>query len=433
MVLTTTFPLINGDFKITNMKILFIVTTFPVLSQTFVLNQITGLVDQGCEVDILAMIKGREAKIQSDIIKYNLLDSTYYFDDILRQVPIKKILRLREFIILFKNNFLKRPKALLKSLNAFRLGVEAVTLKTFYTTVSFIDKGPYDIVHCHFGPNGRRGIYLREIGAIDGKIITAFHGYDLTSHIRQKKEHIYSKVFSKSDLIMPISHIWRNKLIKMGCNKNKIIVHRMGIDTEKLNPKINNRKGKKHFKVLSVGRFVEKKGFTFSIKAVARAVVEFKNISYEIIGNGELRQEYTKLIKQLKANDYINILGWRNTEEVIDIMKDADILLAPSITSQTGDQEGIPVVIMEAMALGLAVISTKHSGIPELVKNGKSGFLVNEKDTEELKNKLIFFAENPEKIDEMGKVGRRIVCEEFDIHKLNYDLYKTYKLILSGK
>ena len=412
------------------MKILFMVTTFPALSQTFVLNQITGLIDQGCQVDILAMVKGRESKLHPEILHYRLLENTFYYDQSLRPIPATKITRLKEFVILFFHHFLKKPTALLKSLNVFKLGMKAVTLNAFYTMISFIDKGPYDIVHCHFGPNGARGVYLREIGAVDGKIVTTFHGYDLTSYVRQSRKDVYRNVFKYGDLMMPISYKWRDKLIQMGCDKKKIVVHRMGIDTEKIKPNRIDRQDNRHLKVLSVGRFVEKKGFYFSIKAVAEAVAESEEILYDIIGDGELRQDHEKLIKDLGADDYIKIHGWKDSEEVIEYMKGADVLMAPSLTSQQGDQEGIPVVIMEAMACGLAVISTKHSGIPELVKDGKSGLLVGEGDIEALKNSLIYFAQHHEKIDAMGREGRNIAENEYDIRKLNFELYHSYKRLL---
>ena len=415
------------------MKILFMVTTFPALSQTFVLNQITGLIDQGCKVDILAMIKGQESKSHPEIVKYRLLENTFYYDQTLKPIPAGKILRFKKFVALFFNNFRKRPAAVLRSLNVFKLGMSAITLKAFYTTISFITKGPYDIVHCHFGPNGLRGVHLRELGALDGKVVTTFHGYDLTSQVQKSGDRLYERVFKCGDLMMPISYKWRDTLIQMGCDKNKIVVHRMGIDAEKLKPNHLDRKGKKYLRVVSVGRFVEKKGFYFSIKAVAGAVAESEKILYDIIGDGELRQDYEKLIQNLDADDYVKIHGWKDSEEVIEYMKDADVLMAPSITSKQGDQEGIPVVIMEAMACGLAVISTKHSGIPELVKNGKSGFLVDEGDIEGLKDCLIYFSQHYEKIDEMGRAGRKIVKDDYDITKLNSELYKTYKWLLRGK
>ena len=194
------------------MKILFIVTTFPALSQTFITNQITGLIDRGCEVDILANIRGNQTKIHSDDYKYKLLDNTYYYSEIVKKIPKNIPQRLKDSSFLIKKYFLKRPKSVLKSLNVFKHGKGAITLKEFYRSISFIDKGPYDIVHCHFGPNGILAAYLRDIGAIEGKIIIAFHGYDLSSYIQQKGNNAYDGLFKKGDLFMPVSFLWEKKL-----------------------------------------------------------------------------------------------------------------------------------------------------------------------------------------------------------------------------
>lgn len=88
--------------------------------------------------------------------------------------------------------------------------------------------------------------------------------------------------------------------------------------------------------------------------------------------------------------DKVKLLGWKQQEEIVTLLNDADILIAPSITGNDGDQEGIPVVLMEALAQGIPVLSTQHSGIPEVVQDGKSGFLVPERDVDALAEKLVF-------------------------------------------
>ena len=204
----------------------------------------------------------------------------------------------------------------------------------------------------------------------------------------------------------------------------------MGIDFGKFKFKRKIENIKEQLKLISVARLVEKKGLNYSIIAVAKALEEVKNITYNIIGDGELKDQYKDLIIKLNAEGKIKLLGWKNNGEVIKHLRRSDILLAPSITSQKGDQEGIPVVIMEAMALGLAVISTKHSGIPELVEDGKSGFLVNEKSAEELKSKIKYFWDNPKRIYEMGNEGRNIVEKNHDKDLLNEELYSIYKNLI---
>jgi len=118
---------------------------------------------------------------------------------------------------------------------------------------------------------------------------------------------------------------------------------------------------------------------------------------------------------------------WKQREELVKLLTDADILLAPSVTSHDGDQEGIPVVLMEALAQGLPVVSTYHSGIPELVQDKKSGLLVQERDVNSLVEKLEYLFVHQETWAELGKAGRKHVEEHYEIKKLNDQLVDLYE------
>jgi colanic acid/amylovoran biosynthesis glycosyltransferase len=114
-------------------------------------------------------------------------------------------------------------------------------------------------------------------------------------------------------------------------------------------------------------------------------------------------------------------------------MKDSDILLAPSVTAEGGDQEGIPVVLMEALAQGLPVISTYHSGIPELVQDGVSGYLVHERDVNVLSERLEHLIKNQELWAKMGRAGRNYIENYYNIDKLNEQLVEIFQKLLNRK
>lgn len=111
----------------------------------------------------------------------------------------------------------------------------------------------------------------------------------------------------------------------------------------------------------------------------------------------------------------------------MDLLNSASILLAPSVVSKDGDQEGIPVGLMEAMAVGLPVVSTYHSGIPELVEDNVSGLLIPERDVDALVDKMIYLVEHPEIWAEMGRAGRSVVEDRYNSDHLNDQLVKLYK------
>ncbi len=406
------------------MKIAFFVEKFPTLSETFVLNQITGLIDRGHDVDIYADIPSHEPTIHLNVKKYNLLDYTYYCP----QIPSNLFLRVLKGLGLLFANFLKDPLLLLRSLNIFKYGKKAVSFRILYTVIPLLRKRPqYDIIQCHFGNNGLKAVFLKDIGAIQGKLITAFHGLDLSGFVKTLGDRIYDPLFDKGNLFLPISEFWRHRLIELGCDRDKIIVHRMGIDCSKFAFTPRKLSGDGCIQIVTIARLVEKKGVEYGVRAVAKLAKNNRNIKYNIVGDGYLREPLEQLIEKLDVSETVKLLGWKQQQEIIEILNDGDILLAPSVTSQkNGDREGIPVVLMEAMAMGLPVLSTQHSGIPELIEDGISGFLVPEGDVDALANKLNYLIEHPEIWSEMGQAAHLYVKEYHDINQLNDRLLEIY-------
>ena len=125
-------------------------------------------------------------------------------------------------------------------------------------------------------------------------------------------------------------------------------------------------------------------------------------------------------------------MGWRDETEIVKILQDTHIFVAPSITAADGNQDAPINVLKEAMAIGLPVVSTYHGGIPELVEDGKSGFLVPEKDVAALADKLGYLIEHPELWSAMGKAGRQFVLEHYNLNLLNDDLMNIYYSLINS-
>lgn len=408
-------------------RIAFIVSTFPAVSETFILNQITALIDRGHEVDIFALERGDTSKIHEDVRRHRLLERAFYAPS----VPRSLFKRLIKGLWVFIANVWKHPVVVLDSLNIFKHGKRALSLRMLYGFIPFLKCGSYDIIHAHFGPNGLLAARLQQLGMIQGKLITTFHGCDMSIYIRNQGDAVYGPLFEKGDLFLPISERWKSRLLELGCDKNKTLVHHMGIDCRKLTFNARKPGRGQGVKFLTVARLVEKKGVEYGIHAIAKLSRKYENIEYNIVGEGYLRGRCDRLIRELQMKDSIHLLGWKNQKEVYDMIATSHILLCPSITTANGDQEGIPVVLMEAMAAGMPVISTIHSGIPELVQDGISGFLVPEGDVDALAVKLTYLIEHPETWSEMGRAGRAFVENHYDIDKLNDRLVEIYRELLS--
>ena len=412
------------------MKIAFIVGGFPKLSETFILNQITGLIDRGHEVDIYAHNNTNEDKVHSDIEKYSLTDRISYF----RQ-PSNKGSSALSAIKLSLSNLYKNPTAILNSWNYFRYDRHRVFSKFLlpHMVIPFLENNEYDIVNCHFGYNGLKAIYLKQIGILKGKIVTTFHGLDITNYLESFGKDVYEQLFDLGDLFLPISDLWKKRLIELGCDPNKIVVHHMGIDCDKFLFQPRSLNSNDRIRFVTVSRLVEKKGVEYAIRAIAKLANTHRNIQYSIVGDGPLKEELQQLTKELNVEETVKLLGWKDRQEVIEILNQADIMLAPSVTSKNGDMEGIPVGIMEAMAVGLPVVSTYHSGIPELIEDGVSGFLVPERNVEALTQKLDYMIHYSEICEKISVVGRRYVEKFYDVNKLNTQLVDTYQNILKLK
>lgn len=400
------------------MKILYVVGEFPKLSETFVLSQITGLIDLGNDVDILALNNPNEKKIHKDIVDYNLTDKTTYL------FPKSKKERIVKFFGTVLKEIIKNPVFTLRSLNFFKYGKDALSLKLYFGVLDREKLLKYDVIHCHFGNIGSYISKLKDMGIPIGKLYTTFHGYDVTAYLQKNGDDVYDILFKNGDIFLPISEFWKRKIIDLGCDESKIIVHHMGVDTSKFNYKAPKKTIKN---IVSVARLVEKKGVKYSIKAVAELVNEYDCIQYSILGDGPLKNNLASLINELNAENHIKLLGWMEQKEIIKSLQEADLLIVPSVTSTNGDMEGIPVVIMEAMAMGIPVISTYHSGIPEIIESGKTGFLVEEKNSNELYQKLDSIIKENINLNEISMSAREQIENEFDKYKLNVRLNKIFE------
>ncbi len=176
---------------------------------------------------------------------------------------------------------------------------------------------------------------------------------------------------------------FKRELIRIGCDPNRLAVVRSGLEPRDFtfSPPSPPADGK--IRIATTGRLSEKKGIEYAIRAVAQLVPEYPNLTYQIIGDGPLKAELAQLIEKLGVKDSVQLLGWKTQPEIQEILANSHLFMAPSVTAADGDCDAPINVLKEAMVMGLPVISTYHGGIPELVRDGISGFLVPERDAED--------------------------------------------------
>lgn len=417
---------LNNNTDRSAIKVAMILSDFPILSQTFVLNQIVGLLERGCEVDIYAERRGSLDKVHPLVEQYNLLKNTYY----LPALPENLLIRLIKGIGLIFSYAFACPLQLWRSLFPFPLTDLTLSLWLLYTVIPKLDKD-YDIIHCQFGTLGFRGMAFRQVNAPLAKLITTFRGNDISSFLQQKGENIYQQLFRYGDFYLTNCDFFKDKAISIGCPPDKIKVIRSGLDCDRFTyqPRFLPEDG--WIQITTTGRLVEKKGIEYVIYAMAKLIPNYPRLRYIIIGEGHLRPHFTKLIQELKLTENVELMGWCNETEIVEILKNTHIFVAPSVTAANGDRDAPINVLKEAMAMGLPVVSTYHGGIPELVEDGKSGFLVPERDATALAEKLAYLIEHPEIWSQMGASGREFVIEHYNLTRLNDDLVKVYRSLLN--
>ncbi|MBN2119590.1 MAG: glycosyltransferase [Candidatus Omnitrophica bacterium] len=405
------------------MNIAFLVHSFPSVSQTFIINQITGLIGLGHEVDIFALDNSDAKIVHNDVRKFRLFGKVNYF--YVPQGRAKRI--LKAFEILFRHLY---SKEIWKCFGYARYWGRQHALDTVFKLAPFLKK-KYDVIHCHFGPNGLLGSAFRRVG-LNAKFVVTFYGYDMSSFIAKNGRNIYKSLFTDIDLLLVICDYFKDKLVNLGCDARKIKLHPLGIDLEKFRFFERRIEPGECVRLLTIGRLVEKKGLEYAITAISRVAMKHNNIEYFIAGDGPLKADLEALAKELGVERHVRFLGSVRHEEAAGLYKQAHIFVLPSITASNGDKEGTPTVLLEAQASGLPVISTYHSGIPEIVVDGKTGFLVPERDSVALAGKIIYLIEHPEIWAEMGKSGRKFVENNYDIRSLNKQLVEIYEEVLNN-
>lgn len=399
------------------MKVGFFLLKFPLSSETFVLNQITAFIDMGFEVEIVALQKGDTQNTHAAWTKYNLAARTRWLQD----EPQGKVAKLRHRASQTLRGI--HRKNTWQALNLKRYGAESRNLILSAICGQVATPFHSDVFIAHFGPAGVTAAKLRELGVIRGKIATIFHGIDISS--REVLNHYtpeYQQLFRRGDLMLPISDLWAGRLQKMGCPREKIAVSRMGVDMTRFSPRPVKAPATP-LEIISVARLTEKKGLHVAIEACRQLKEQGVAFRYRILGIGPWERRLRTLIEQYQLEDVVEMPGFKPSHEVKAMLDDADVFLLPSVTGADGDMEGIPVALMEAMAVGIPVISTLHSGIPELVEADKSGWLVPENDARALAQRLAAFSQlDTDELAPVVKRAREKVEHDFNQQVINREL-----------
>ena len=404
------------------MKIAFIVKYFPKLSETFISSQMIGLLKEGHEITIFAEENSNETKAHDDVLEFKLLEKVVYTP----KLPKRIIKRQLVFLRLFFKYFYKNPLVIIRSLNFFRYKSKALNLELFCQAIPFLDYRNFDVVHCHFGAMGLKGGYLKSLGLLkESKLLTAFHGKDVNANYIINTRRYYDILFRYGFHYTANTNYTAKKAMDLGCPPDKISILPEGLEPDRF--PFSDRSTLEQVRILTVGRLVEKKGIEYALRSLPAVLEKYPGLQYDILGDGPLFNSLCDLCKELHIEDNVQLHGAKSRNDVIDFFKQANVFVLPCVKAKDGDSEGQGLVLQEAQAMGVPVISTFSNGIPDGVKNNETGILIEERNPEMLAEKLQLLLGNKELRNTMGTAGRKFVEANYDQKVLTKRLMGIYQ------
>ncbi|WP_043345245.1 glycosyltransferase [Belnapia moabensis] len=412
------------------MRIVYLVDRFPSLSETFIAHEVIDMIDAGVDVRVFSLGRPKDSFALPERVK--ALDVVTYFPfpspsrhqkvrdmamAALRMVRRGQLTNLRRCLFDKENGGFSRHEMLLLA--------DALSDPHWWP----------QIIHCHFGTVGRLAAMMKHKGLTQAKITTTLHGYDISKYMRQNPDGIYDLLIRETEHIFTVCEVFLSQIRTLGASKEKTSVLHMGVDYDGLIACATPMRRNASIHWVSVGRMTEKKGHEYAIRGFARALLDNPKLrmTFSIVGDGPLLPKMQALVEELGMKQHITLLGAVQHDEVQALLTQADGFILHSVAAEDGDMEGIPVALMEAMALGLPVVTTRHSGIPELVEHEVTGFLVEERDEAALAKILGDIGTQCPDMSKLVEAARMTIKRDFNRKTQAQRLYGFFKTILGAR
>lgn len=290
-----------------------------------------------------------------------------------------------------------------------------------------------DIVHIHFGVDAVQ--MWPAFDAIDRPILITLHGYDVnirtewwesgaggSGNVNYHKALLGISKDRRAFFIAVSNHV-RERAISLGIPREIVRVSHIGVDPQAFTPS-EVRFLDRPLKVLFIGRLVEKKGCDVLIRAMQRLNLEHPLARLVIVGDGPLRSQLATLSKELSVN--VDFRGTLNSHEIRAELADTRVFCLPSVTAENGDAEGLPIVLLEAQACGIPVVTSAAGGVEEGIVEGKTGFCFQEADSADLALKLASIINDPDRLQTMSRQCRRFIESQMNLRHCNEALAAVY-------
>lgn len=386
------------------LRIAYILKRYPRLSETFIVNEMRELARQGVDVTIVA-IKDSGETIVHDHAR-SLKAPIYY-------LPPKTSFLWEAMFVRFLETLSSDPELAGSETLKGKLSKEDyVTLLQASVFAPFLKSLGVHHLHAHFATSATTAAYFFSLLSGIPYSFTA-HAKDIFHNSVDRK--ILAEKIEKASFVVTVSEFNRRylqALLNSESRQGQIMRLYNGIDLGLFKPA---QAKKEPGLIVAVGRLVQKKGFAHLIEACRILKQRAKNFRCAIIGEGPEKAALEAQIARYALEPQVSLLGAKAQSEVMALVGGAHVFVLPCVIADDGNRDGLPTALLEAMALGVPVLSTRITGIPEIIENGVSGLLVEEKNPQALAEGLELLLERAELCNRLSKAALRKVRKDFDV------------------
>jgi colanic acid/amylovoran biosynthesis glycosyltransferase len=295
-------------------------------------------------------------------------------------------------------------------LRATRL--DSVAASDTRSLVRYLRAHAVDVVLAEYGPTAVSVLPACERAGIP--LVAHFHGYDAYRLPRDPQVRAeYARMFQSAAAIVGVSRHMVGQLVALGAPADKVVHNVYGTRLHERPA----RPAEVPARFVAVGRLTPKKAPLATIRAFAAVRQAVDGASLDIIGDGPLRPECEAALDSLRVRDSVRLHGVAAHDQVFDLLRTGRCFVQHSVTAPDGDSEGTPVSVLEAMAMGLPIVATRHAGIPDVVEEGSSGVLVDEHDVDGMAAAMLRFARDGALAQRAGSAARAAVARSFTLEK----------------
>lgn len=379
----------------------YVLKMYPRLAETFILNEILGLEDAGVKVTVFSLRVPAEGRFQREVPEVRA--DVHYLPGTNSNSVIDAFRALG-------GQEHGRLQAALDFVEQLPDGRRGDVLVQALHLAAAIREGQIDHLHAHFMTVAAHTVYVAHL--LSGVPFTVtVHAKDL--YRVEVNRTIFGEIAAAAEALVTVCEANRDFIMHEFLNDSNIPV-RVVYNGLPLADFSSDQPERDPRLVLAVGRLVEKKGFDILLRACR--LLEDRGLGFRclIVGNGEEYEPLTLLIEELGIGHRVQLVGAQSRDRILQLMARSRVLAAPCVVGLDGNQDALPTVILEAMAMGLPVVSTPIAGIPEMIADGVEGYIVGEANPHGLANALQQLLVDDRGARRMGAAGRTKVAAKFD-------------------